>query len=152
MNLGKITTSVLLLPVLLCLQSCLAVAAVGAGMAGAYWWTKSETAIVDAEPDVVVHEVHAELESLGLDITESMGTALDGKVVAKTAKDETVRVLIDAHPDGGSKVVVRVGLVDEESARWLLNRVLMRLGEPLIPDPEEAGEEEEPASASSVPE
>lgn len=112
----------------LALSACIPVA-IGAGLAGAYYYNSADRVYVDANPPAVVEAALAVMEEYSLAVVESGSSGLDGKVVAETARGEKVQVVVEREKDGLSELTVRVGLVDEDTAHEIAERIIAVLGQ-----------------------
>jgi hypothetical protein len=106
---------------------CLLLAA-GAGVgAGATWYYSVAREEVDADPRAVVSAAVAALEAMDIAVQSRKASALDGEVIGETARGDRVQVNVTSKDPGRSKIDVRVGLVDDDAARRILDAVLARL-------------------------
>lgn len=115
-----------LLPLVLPLQGCL-LAAAAAGAGAAYVYTSSQTAEVEADPERVIAAAEGVMAEMSLEVESSAATAIDGRLLARTASDEQVRVTVSSADEGRSKVTVRVGIADEGAAERILRAIQDRL-------------------------
>ncbi len=118
---------VLLLALLVPLSGCLLLAA-GAGVgAGATWYYSAAREEVDSDPREVVAAAAATLEEMDIIVTTREASAIDGEVVGRTARDEKVQVTATSKEEGRTAVEVRVGLIDDDASRRILQEILRRL-------------------------
>ena len=79
---------------------------------------------VDGAPDKVTAAAAKACEDLKLTSIASNGTAVDGKVTAKTAAGDDVSITISQAGDKISKVTIRVGATgDEAVSKQLVDRI-----------------------------
>lgn len=108
-------------------SGCLLLAA-GAGVgAGAVWYDSAAREEVAADPARVIAAAAEALSAMDIRITSREASALDGEVVGRTARDEKVQVIATSKIEGRTQVEVRVGLIDDDAARRVLDAVLERL-------------------------
>jgi hypothetical protein len=80
--------------------------------------------VVHATPERVTAAARETLEELKLNSIFSEATRIDGKVMARTARDKTVDIEITTAPEESSKVQIRVAeFGDEELSLQILNRI-----------------------------
>lgn len=113
---------------LLLLPACIPVA-IGAGVAGAYYYNSADRVYVDANPPEVVEAALVVMEEYGLAVVESASSGLDGQVLAVTARGDKVKVVVEREENGRSQLTVRVGLVDEDKAHEIAERIVDVLGQ-----------------------
>ena len=122
----RVLSSVALVLPLTALNGCIAVAAAAAG--AAYFLGDLEEEF-DNSPPEVAKAVTSALEDLGIPIESVRVTELDGKVLAKTATDKSISVLIERRPNDRTWISLRVGSFgDEDSSRWIMERIRHHLG------------------------
>jgi hypothetical protein len=119
-------TLALLVPALLPLESCIAVA-MGAGAAGAYYYQGSEKRHFEEDPVAIVGAAEEVMSDMGLTVVESAASSLDGKLLAHTARDEKIKITVEAEAEGGSMVTVRVGVADKDVANKILAAIAAEL-------------------------
>jgi hypothetical protein len=121
LSIGLLAASVSSLP------GCLLLAA-GAGVgAGATWYYSAAREEVEADPRAVVSAATEALEAMDIAVESRKASALDGEVVGRTARDDRVQVEVTSRKAGRSEIDVRVGLVDDDAARRILDAILARL-------------------------
>lgn len=83
---------------------------------------------VDSSPDKVTTAASKACEDLKLEDINSNGTAVDGRVVARTAQGDDVTINIEQAGDNVSKVTVHVGATgDEAMSKQLVDRIKSHL-------------------------
>lgn len=109
------------------LPGCLALA-VGAGAgAGATWYLSAARAEVDADPRSVIATGARVLQEMDIRVTRRSASELDGQLQGRTARDERVEIVVTMSPSRKSEVRVRVGLIDDDAAKLILERILAGL-------------------------
>jgi hypothetical protein len=124
----RITLAVLLAILLLPSSSgcLLLVAGAGAG-AGATWYLSAAREEVDADPRRVVEVAAEVLGEMHITVESRQATELDGRVVGRTAGDDRVEVKVSSPAKDRSAIDVRVGILDDDSAKRILDRILAKL-------------------------
>ncbi|MAG32682.1 MAG: hypothetical protein CL908_17510 [Deltaproteobacteria bacterium] len=117
----------LLLPGLLSLPGCLVLAAGAGAGAGATWHLSAAREEVDADPRQVIAAAALVFDDMDFAIETRRASALDGKILGRTARGERVEVVVDSRVEGRSGIRVRVGLIDDDAARLILGRIVARL-------------------------
>jgi len=98
-------------------------------------------ATLAANPASVTEAAKEVLEDMDLIIISSDSTAIDGRVIARTAQDVKVRVDSEKVGDNVSEVFIRVGTMgDTELSLTILNKIKEELGIPTSEEVAEAGE------------
>ena len=106
------------------MQSCVVAAA---GLGAAYYWATDATGHAEATPQEVIAAAEAVMADMDLVVEESRASDLDGALMAHTATDDRVNVKVESKVEGQSKIVVRVGLTDEDAAERILQEILAKL-------------------------
>lgn len=127
MKLSPPLAAVVLLSMVLPLQGCLFAVAASAGAGAAFVLLSSEKAEVEATPHEVIVAAERAMDWMDLSVESSDSSALDGRLVARTATDERVRVIVSSDEEGKSTVTVRVGLADDAAAARILRAIRDRL-------------------------
>ena len=87
---------------------CILFAAAGAGAGVAY--VRGDTEVVlAAEPNAVTAASETAAKDMKLTVTQSTSSGFDGKMVARTAADTPVVVVVKSEGPGASHVSIRVG-------------------------------------------
>jgi hypothetical protein len=95
---------------MLATQTGCLVAAAAAGTGAGVAYVRGDTEVVlTGEPNAVTAASEAAAKEMKLTVTQSTSSGLDGKVVARTAADTPVVVMIKAEGPGASHVSIRVG-------------------------------------------
>jgi len=108
-------------------SGCLLLAAGAGAGAGATWYYAAAREEVAADPRRVVAAAAAALSDLHIAVEKNAASAVDGEVSGRTARDDRVQVLVKSRPAGGSEISVRVGLIDDDAARQIMDAILARL-------------------------
>ncbi len=98
-----------------------------AGLGAAYYYTSSADAEISATPQDVIAAAQSVMEEMELRVESSRASALDGYLLARTAKDDRVNIKVSSKTEGQSQVTVRVGLTDERAAQRILDGIVARL-------------------------
>lgn len=86
------------------------------------------TATLSASPQAVTEAGKETLEEMDLIIISSDATAVDGRVVARTARDDSVTIEVESAGDNVSDVGIRVGTFgDEAMSLTILEGIKQRL-------------------------
>jgi len=84
----------------------------------------SYVVMVDAAPLKVTKAARSSVEDLKLADIDSFATAVDGKVTAKTAQGQDVRIDVEEAGDNVSRVTVHVGATgDEDISQKIIDRI-----------------------------
>ncbi len=84
---------------------------------------------IEATPQQLTAAADRALREMDLTITSSQSSALDGRVVARTAQDRRVYVTIEHEAKGLSKLSIHVGAFGDETASLaILDRIRKQLG------------------------
>jgi len=95
---------------------------------GASYTLATYTTNVDSAPDKVTTAAAKAADDLKLLNIQSSGTAVDGKVTAKTADDRDVTITISQAGDDVSKVAIQVGATgDQAVSAQLMDRIKSHL-------------------------
>lgn len=110
------------------LQSCVAVAAGAAGGATVAYVMGEYASELDGTPKQVVEAAKDVLKDMDMKIQTSASSAMDGKVVAKSALDKTITIIVKRVTDERSKINIRVGTFgDEEVSRSICEKIKKEL-------------------------
>jgi hypothetical protein len=125
----KTSVTALILGLVAVTQSgCLLVAAAAAtGGTVAYVKGDLETTL-DSTPDKIGPASEAALKEMKLAIVSSRSTNLDADVLARTADDAKVHVVVKAQGEKTSHISIRVGVFGDQA---MSNRILMKINEKL---------------------
>src|SRR5215210_6980177 len=105
----------------------LAAAAVATGAGVAYVRGDTET-ILTADPKTVTAASEAAAKQMNLTVTQSASSGLDGKMVARTAGDTPVVVVVKAEGISASHISIRVGRFgDDVMQNTLLEKIRANL-------------------------
>ena len=114
------------------------IAAAGAAGAGTVAYVRGDTgATVAAGPEAVTEAAKAAVEQdMKLTVISSTASAVDGKVVARTANDAKLVVVVESAGEGVSRVSVRVGnFGNEDLQQQVLEKIKARLGDAPAEEP-----------------
>ena len=115
---------------LLASQSGCLVAAAGAGAGTVAYIRGDSDATVAAGPEAVTEAAEAAVAEMKLTVVSSTASTVDGKVVARTANDAKLVVVVKSTGNDVSKVSVRVGnFGDEGLQQQVLEKIKARLAE-----------------------
>ena len=85
-------------------------------------------ALIAATPEEVTGAAKSVVEEMKLILVSAESTGLDGKVVARTAQDKNVKIVITRQDNNVSHISIRVGSLGDTAASMLiLDRVKERL-------------------------
>ena len=109
------------------LPGCAAVAVAGAAAGVAYVNGDLETTL-DGTPQKLVQASKAALEELDVHVVSSDESAVDGRVVGRTALQKKIDVTIKRETDRTCKLAIRVDTFgDEALSRQVLDKIRSRL-------------------------
>lgn len=113
----------------------------------------SITTTLPADPEAVTAAADRALKDMKLMVLSHEVTQLDGRVVARTARDDRVKVDVERAGEGTSKVSIRVGTFgDESTALTILSRIQRHLGvEATEPTDTDANERVDAAANDPAP-
>ncbi len=98
-------------------------------------------ATLAASPAAVTEAANEVLSEMDLIVINSSSTAIDGRVVARTAQDVKVRVDSEKIGESVSEVFIRVGkLGDADLSLTILNEIKEELGIPVHEEDDDGGE------------
>ncbi len=105
------------------------VAAAAAGAGGTVAYVRGDTEVVlDGDPAQVTAAGEAALRDMDLKVVSSEASGVDGKVVARTARDKKLTLVVESVGDGISKVSVRAGnFGDDALQQRVLEKIRARL-------------------------
>lgn len=113
-------------------SGCLLVAAAaGTGATVAYVKGDVESTL-DSTPDKVTEASKSALEEMELRVIASSSSKVDGDVVARTAGDAKVHIVVKSQGEKTSHISIRVGVFGDQS---MSNRILMKINEKLAAGP-----------------
>ena len=108
-------------------MGCVAAAA-AAGAAGAIYVSGDLETTLDATPNVVAAAAVKGLSDLGMSDIESSASALDGEVTARSARDDSIKIVLEAQGEKQTDTSIRVGTFgDEEMSVRILDAIKKRL-------------------------
>lgn len=103
-------------------------AAAGAGAAGVAYVKGVLEATLKDDPKTVETAADKAFETLAIVKISSHASALDAKIVGRTATDTRIEIIAKAIDSGGSKLSIRVGTFgDQEMSRKIYDEILKRL-------------------------
>ncbi len=103
-------------------------AAAGVGAVGVAYVRGDLKARVAAEPRAIQTATLKAFDTFAIRRTVSKGTALDAKVIGRTALDKTVTVKVTVEELGGSALSIRIGTFgDEKLSRKLFHEIVKNL-------------------------
>jgi len=109
------------------LPGCLAVA-VAAGAAGVAYVDGDLEAELDATPQRVIQASEAALKDMNVPIKSKEATAIDGKLVGRTALEKKVEITVQRETETTSKISIRIDTFGDESlSRQILERIKSKL-------------------------
>jgi hypothetical protein len=109
------------------LSGCVLVA-VGAGAAGVAYVNGEFEAVLDAGPPRVVDAAAAALEEMEVEIQPPERSALDGRVVGRTALGKKVEITVKRQTETTSKLWIRIDTFgDEDLSRQIYERIRAKL-------------------------
>ena len=121
-------TPALIAAPLLFLPGCILVA-VAAGAAGAAYVNGDLEATLEASPEKVVHASEAALKEMDVSVQSSDATAIDGRVVGRTALNKKVEITVKRETDRTSKISIRIDTFGDESlSRQIYEKIKAKLG------------------------
>lgn len=107
---------------------CLLVAA-GAGAGATVAYVRGDTeSTVDATPQRVIEASKAVMADMDVTVVSSSASALDGDLIARTARDAKVHVVVKGAGERTSHVSIRIGTFGDKE---MSNRILLKLNERL---------------------
>ncbi len=114
-------------------SGCLIAAAAGGASAGVLYVRGDTETTVNGDPKTVAQATRAAAQEMDLVVISDQATALDGKIIARTATDKKVTVVIKAAGSDHSSISIRVGnFGDDILQHSLLEKIRARL--PQTPD------------------
>jgi hypothetical protein len=123
---------------------CLLVAA-GAGAGATVAYVRGDTeSTVDATPQRVIEASKAVMQDMDVTVVSSSASALDGDLIARTARDAKVHVVAKSVGERATHVSIRIGTFGDKE---MSNRILLKLNEKLAA----ANTPVPPASAETAP-
>jgi hypothetical protein len=130
-GLGPAAIGSLFLLSLVLLQGCTALligASGAAGAAGAAWVQGDLEATLDAAPQAIEQAAVQAFEQMGIRLISSSSTALDGKIIGRTATDTKIDIRIESEEENRSDISIRVGTFgDQKMSRRLLDQIIKQL-------------------------
>jgi hypothetical protein len=123
----KIVPSVLILTAISLLPGCVAVA-VAAGAAGIAYVNGDLEAKLDATPQRVIQASEAALKDMEVPIVSKDASAIDGKLIGRTALKKKVEITVQRETETTSKISIRIDTFGDESlSRQILEKIQAKL-------------------------
>ena len=86
------------------------------------------TATLPASPQEVTDAATQTIKAMDLILISSDATGVDGRVIARTARDDSVTIDVKATEEGGSNIDIRIGTFGNEAmSLTILDRIRQRL-------------------------
>jgi hypothetical protein len=123
----KIVPSVLILAAFSMLPACVAVA-VAAGAAGIAYVNGDLEAKLVATPQRVIQASEAALKDMEVPIVSKDASAVDGKLIGRTALKKKVEITVQRETETTSKISIRIDTFGDESlSRQILAKIQAKL-------------------------
>ncbi len=90
-------------------SGCLALAAAGAAGTGVAYARGDLAATVAASPEQTMQAARSALNDLGIPITSYQASDLDGEILARTARDDRVKITAKVQGPNATKLSIRIG-------------------------------------------
>ena len=107
---------------------CVAVVAAGAAGAGVAWVRGALETTLEADLDKAYRATQAAVRELEFAVVSERKSGVDASILARTARDKRVEVVLERAGDKNTRVSIRVGVFGDESlALAVLDRIKAEL-------------------------
>ena len=133
-------------------QSGCLIAAGAAGTGGTVAYVSGDTeAVMDGNPEEVTAAGEEAVEELNLTLVSAESDDLKGKVVARTARDKRLTIVVRSEGEGRSRVSIRAGTFGDSTVQQrVLEEMQNRLEVAALTDDNDGGEGESTESADTT--